>query len=95
MKVFLIILLLVVVISVKCQVDYYGIEMTERGQISKFRNWHDYVQFDDSLMALAKQEAERLAAIGRLEKPQINTLKNYVGHSKKLTGKIVDAASSK
>ena len=57
-----------------------GLEMTERSQISRFRNWHEFVVFDDNLSAIAQMEAKRLSDLGRLSEPDLygKMGKNYV-----------------
>lgn len=78
-------------------IDFFGLEMSERGQISKFRHWHPYVLYNTDLMDLAKQEAIRLANLGRLEAPTSLKLGNryFVGHAKRVTGFDVDLTISK
>ncbi len=66
------------------------LESSERDQISRFRYWHDYINYDDNLVELASREAGRMADLGRLDPPQLplpnTTGVNYVGHSKRITG---------
>lgn len=77
-------------------VDFFGLEMTERGQISKFRHWHPYVLYNTDLMDIAQNEAVRLARLGRLEPPKFNLSgRNFVGHAKQVTGFDVDLSISK
>ena len=76
-------------------VDFHGLEMTERSRISKFQNWHSDVLYNTDLMRIAKNEAMRLARLGKLEAPTF-TLggKNFLGHSTRITGYDVDFKTS-
>jgi hypothetical protein len=76
-------------------VDFYGLEMTERGQISKFRNWHAYVLYNDDLMQIAHDEAVRMASMEKLDLPSFNFgNRHFVGHCKRITGFTVDLGNS-
>lgn len=46
------------------------------------------VDYDQDLTRLAKNEAERLAELGKLNSPSFEDDQNFVGFSYKITGKI-------
>ena len=89
-------LLLAISQSLSFPVDFVSLENTERSMISRFRNWHPYVEYNRDLMKIAQEEAMRMAKLGKLEMPDFNFGKDkyYTGHCYRVLSYDVDLTNS-
>lgn len=87
---------LVLFTFVNCQIVKVSVEEFQNDQISNIANFNKektesgfkMVEFDNKLMSLAQNEAERLAKLGRLEYSVFNLNQKYYGFSYKITGRL-------
>lgn len=76
--------------------DKPSVEDVEKNELKAVAEYNDFrvnnnlpiIEYDDELTRLAKEEAESLAQIGKLQFSKLNLDSNYVGFIYKITGLI-------